>query len=420
MTAHGDALRAAVTAIDRATDTFTRWLHFDDPQVARDQILVVAGAYVANRLDGDPVWLLVVGPPSSGKTETIGALTGAEDMFPTSTLTEAALLSGVRAKEHASSAKGGLLREMGSFGILALKDFTSILAMRRDQRPEVLGALREIYDGSWTRRVGTDGGKELTWQGKVGLLAGCTPIIDTHHAVIAAMGDRFLMYRIPEGDPDAQASRALDNVGRQAEMRNELGHAMHELVRKWQVDPDRDPATDNAIKAGAALAAQGRTAIVRDGYTREIELIPQPEGTGRLTTALGQLAAGLRAIGADSDDTARIIGRVALDCIPEPRRTVLTRLAGCAGPQTIEAVAQLVGYPPQTVRRTLEDLAAVSLVHRTAAPAKNRPDVWSATTWTCQHLDALAFPRSTDPFTSSPFEGRTLREHSLDDPQETT
>ena len=113
------------------------------------------------------------------------------------TLTEPALLSGTPKKDTSRSAKGGLLREIGEFGILLAKDFTSILSMHRESRAAVLAALREVYDGSWTRHLGTDGGKTLTWSGKVAVLAGVTPTIDSHHAVMASMGERFVLYRLP-------------------------------------------------------------------------------------------------------------------------------------------------------------------------------------------------------------------------------
>src|SRR5213076_55141 len=124
--------------------------------------------------------------------------------------------------EHASDAKGGLLRSIGGFGIIAAKDFGSVLNMNRDARAAVLAALREIYDGAWTRHVGTDGGRTLTWAGKVGLVAGCTPTIDRHHAVMGAMGERFVLFRLPEVEGDEQARRALAHAGREGAMRAEL------------------------------------------------------------------------------------------------------------------------------------------------------------------------------------------------------
>ena len=97
---------------------------------------------------------------------------------------------------HAEHAHGGLLRRVGSQGILVVKDFTSILEMDRTARGQVLAALREVYDGRWDREVGAEGGQTLTWQGKCGFLAGCTTSIDKAHSVMNDMGPRSL-FRSP-------------------------------------------------------------------------------------------------------------------------------------------------------------------------------------------------------------------------------
>ena len=181
----------------------------------------------ANRLEAfDPLWLLVVGPSGGGKTETIAGISGLADVRPAATMTEAALLSGTSTREKAAGAKGGLLREIGDFGILTLKDFGSVLSMHRDARAAVLAALREVFDGEWVRHVGTDGGQALHWRGKVGLVAGATPAIDQHHAVLAQLGERFVFYRLDVDDAGAQARRSLRHQGREREMRRVLREAV--------------------------------------------------------------------------------------------------------------------------------------------------------------------------------------------------
>jgi hypothetical protein len=112
------------------------------------------------------------------------------------TITPAGLLSGTPKKQQVKGAKGGLLQQIGDFGIIVLKDFGSVWSMRADNKAETLAALREVFDGSWTRHLGTDGGKTLSWQGKVGLIFGATGVIDAHYSVIGAMGDRFLLSRL--------------------------------------------------------------------------------------------------------------------------------------------------------------------------------------------------------------------------------
>jgi hypothetical protein len=115
--------------------------------------------------------------------------------------------------------------------------------MNRDARAQTLAALREVYDGSWTRLVGTDGGRALEWKGKVGFVGGVTPTIDRHHAVMGAMGERFMLYRLPEVDPNIQARRALSHAGHEKQMRRELADAVKTLLenpadRRRDLDED--------------------------------------------------------------------------------------------------------------------------------------------------------------------------------------
>ncbi len=120
---------------------FRRWLHLPDIQ----PLLAVLAAYVANRLPGDPVWLMLVGQSSGGKSEALNALLGQADVHPAATITESALLSGSTKASRGKKSTGGLLRRIGDFGVLLCKDFTSILSMNRDRRTELLAALRRDF-----------------------------------------------------------------------------------------------------------------------------------------------------------------------------------------------------------------------------------------------------------------------------------
>jgi hypothetical protein len=149
-------------ALTECVATFQRWQHMPDPS----PLYVVLATVAANQAPGDPVWLLLVGPPGSAKTELLAPLVVLPNVHSAATLTEASLLSGTPKRDQAKDAKGGLLREIGEYGIVVAKDFGSVLSMHRDTRAATLSALREVYDGSWTRHVGTDGGKRLHWQGR--------------------------------------------------------------------------------------------------------------------------------------------------------------------------------------------------------------------------------------------------------------
>jgi len=96
----------------------------------------------------------------------------------------------------------------------------------------VLAAIREIYDGRWERNVGTDGGQTLTWTGRIAVMSAVTTAWDTAHAVISAMGDRFVLLRFDSNEgrkPSGQ--RAIRNTGDEAQMREQLAAAVAGVVQ---------------------------------------------------------------------------------------------------------------------------------------------------------------------------------------------
>ena len=102
MTSMPPAAPQRPSALDDTRQVFRRWLHLPDTG-ALDAVL---GTVAANLIDGDPVWLLLVGPPGGGKSEILNAVAGLEQAHPAATLTEAALLSGTPKREHDAAAKG--------------------------------------------------------------------------------------------------------------------------------------------------------------------------------------------------------------------------------------------------------------------------------------------------------------------------
>ena len=378
-----------MTPLEHTVQTFQRWLHLPH----NDPLLAVRAAIAANLLTGDPVWLLLVGPPGSGKSELLQSLAALPNVHPAATLTEAALLSGTPKKEHSTGAKGGLLREIGDFGIIIAKDFGAVLSMNRDGRAALLAALREVYDGSWTRHVGTDGGRTLSWAGKVGLVAGVTPTIDRHHAVMGSMGERFVLFRLPEVDESEQAARALAHVGKEASMRRELSTSVASLFSTGLSQPlELTDADRDRLIALAVLTVRCRSSVERDGYTREIELIPDAEAPARLVVVLAQLLAGLDAIGATRPEAWRIVTKASLDSIPATRRSVIDVLLEATEPIPTPKLAEQLGYPTPTAKRALEDLTAHGVARRASRGTGQTADTWEISEWTRQRHEAISAP----------------------------
>jgi hypothetical protein len=393
-----------------------RWLYLPDAGALEALLATVA----ANRLSGDPLWLLLVGPSSGGKTALLSSIATLEDVHPAATFTEAALLSGTSPKERAKEARGGLLRVIGDFGIIVCKDFGSILSMNRDARAQTLAALREIYDGSWARHVGTAGGQALAWSGKVGFVGGATGAIDRHHGVMAALGERFLMYRVAVDDADEQAQASLRHHGHEAEMRAELADAVSGLSLSAK-EPEPITADDrDRLVALAGLVARARSPVLRDDQRREIELVPEPEAPGRLVGALAHLLTGLRVIGAEEDEAWRVVVKTGLDSMPAGRWRALELLlaAGADSKKTAELATKL-GLATTPTRRILEDLAAHGVIKRfsvAAGEAEGRADLWQVEATTAERYALATVSEMSGGLDNPPF--KTL-DYTFDDIPET-
>jgi hypothetical protein len=268
-----------------------------------------------------------------------------------------------------------------------LKDFGSILSMHTDSRAGLLAALREIYDGAWTRHVGTDGGQTLGWAGKIGLIAGCTPVIDSHHAVMGSMGERFVLYRLPSIDADRQASRALDHVGQERAMRAELAEAVKAALERAEHNPRRmDPGSPGPLTRArlvrlATLAVKCRSAVERHPYSREVELIPDAELPARISLVLLRLLDALIVLGTATETAWQLVTKCALDSMPAIRRTIVEQLLPEDQPKPTTDVATHIGYPTTTTRRALEDLAAHGVVDR-VSHGQGKADTWTLGEWT--------------------------------------
>lgn len=365
------------SSIEQTLQVFDRWLILRD----KTPVYAVLGTVAANYLPGDPVWLGIIAPPSSAKTECLNSLSLLPNIVQAATVTPAGLLSGTPKKQHDKGARGGLLRQLGEFGIIVLKDFGSILSMHTETRAEVLAALREVYDGAWTRHLGSDGGRTLHWKGKIGILFAATEVIDAHYAVIGAMGDRFLLSRLAPTEGKQQFARALDHVGLTTkQMRDELAQAVAGLFASRKAEP-RKISTDEINQIGSiiSLVVRLRGTVARDFRSREIEAIYGAEGTARLGLALERLLAGLDTLGVARETALAVVKSVALDSVPPLRRRAYECVCKHRDVETADVAIEL-GLPTVSTRRVLEELAAHGLVVR-RSQGQGKPDLWDRAEW---------------------------------------
>jgi hypothetical protein len=355
-------------------EVFRGWLGKDYDLDTLDAMLAVVAA---ERLAGDPAWLLIISGPGNAKTETIQATSGLGAMVVSTIASEGALLSATKSSrkqkdrqkekdkqnDNKQTATGGLLRKLGTRGVLAIKDVTSILSSDRNTRGPVLAALREIHDGYWVRNVGVHGGQTLEWRGRIAVIGACTTAWDQAYAVVSIMGDRFVLVRSNSHIGRITSGlRAVRNTGTEQAMRQEMASAVAALINS--VNPDRTceltEHDENAIVSAADLVTLARTGVAVD-YRGDVIDAHEPEMPTRLAKQLTQILRGAVAIGMLHAEALRLAIRCARDSMPQLRLAVLLDLAANPRSRVID-IRRRLQRPRMTIDRTLQALHILGLL----------------------------------------------------------
>jgi len=340
-------------------------------------VKMVVATIIANRMDYDPVWLLLVAPPSAGKTEMIMSLSGLDFVYPISDLTVNTFASGQKKIGKETS----LLLKINN-GIMAFKDFTSVLSKNREARAEILKQLREIYDGEYVKRTGT--GDDITWRGKVGVIAGCTEIVYRYLEDLSAMGDRFIMYNIIQPDRLLVARRAVENAGDIVDKRHHIKQCftffINHVIAKFDEDEVKlsDDMRDELLLV-ADFATRVRSAVMTDFKSGLVDFVPAPEMPMRVTNQLYTLASAFIAInksdphlppnsparkGELNDYEKKLLFKTAFDSIPRTRRDVLYPLAKYKEGISTAGLATFLDLPTPSVGKYLAQINALGICSR--------------------------------------------------------
>jgi len=351
--------------IDEVIAAVRQRLHLSDPGVVE----VVLAAWIMNHVPGEQIWMLVVGPPSCGKSEVLGLLNGLPHTHVASDLSLAGLLTegGDRAERDPSKAGVGLLRDIGDSGIILALELSTLLAEGQRKDSKVFGALREICtEHRYIRRIGK---QWLEWAGSCGFIGAVTDKIDD--LGMGDLGERFVYYRMPGVDDDEELEASLLAMSTE---RPSTTKEARDLIRRF-VDgigtpdtvPDLSPADRSRLALFATFVVRHRSQVIW-GSDHEIADVPQPERPTRLALVCRQLLQGLRLIGVSEDEAWRVVRQVALGSIRTRRRRILGVLLAADLPIQPATIAVRARLPESSVRHELDELHTLGIVDRSDHP----------------------------------------------------
>lgn len=372
------AAPAVRTPQETRSEAIDRWgalidflqTEFHNPDIEALQCILAASR--AHYSDDQPVWLFVIGPSGSGKTAIAGnAVLG---------LPQSHLEGDVNMQAMMNCSKGGEKMSMlasteeGGYGhsfILVFKDFTSILSKRDEDQKELIGLMRELYDGAYERKRATRWG---SWKGKATIIACVTPAIERAWAVHRSLGERFLQVRWPNSDPIKISRHARRQRGRE----KEISKRMIELVRDLHKITVKLPAPHLTEEQGeridhlSSMVALLRTHVTRDSHgDRSVIEVSSPEEPTRIGKCLETLACYHALLwGRDhvTDDDLNIAIRVGFDSIPAPRSKIIRSIPLDAS-MGLTDIAKMAEMIRATVEWNADELEAIKVLQHKGSMA---------------------------------------------------
>ncbi len=350
---------------------YNKWLKLEDNHC----LDVMFGSCIANRLDGDPVWIFLVAPSGGTKSVLTMSISEATCAFPCTTLTSASLISGAPNKDGEDPSLIPKLNEK----ILIVKDFTTVLSAPEMERDSIFGILRDVYDGKIEKYFGTGTARE--YSAYFGIVAGVTPAIDKYTEQYTSVGERFLKYNIPvPANTEELVYKALMNSNKETTMKQELEDIGSAVLAYNYMDKPLPEMNDEIAEKVVCLAiwvANTRGAVMRDRFSKEVTHMPYQELGTRLAKQFHKLMSGIAMFHGRTEITQYeldMIKDVALSTIP--RKLKLALVPFIENPETtttIHTLTQTTGLPEGTTRAILENLSVLKIIQKIDKVGTSKP-----------------------------------------------
>ena len=161
-----EAIEEEKTRIEKASlenvhKTFQKWYHIPDT----NNIDIILATVLTYAMEGDPLWLIYYGASGDLKSSIVKSLLGLPNVKLVDNLTVNTLASG---KPNA----GDLGQELQHANtIILIPDMATLMSKNTDEKNEVWGQLRTLYDGYVNKRTGS--GVNKAYEGCHVTLIGC-------------------------------------------------------------------------------------------------------------------------------------------------------------------------------------------------------------------------------------------------------
>lgn len=274
-------------------ETYERLLHIEDTK----RIDVVLAVALSSKLDGIPLWLILVGPSGDMKSVQLNALEG-ENTYVLHNLTSKTMVNGYADKKKYPD----LAPELDG-RIVVFPDMAQILKLPPNEKGELWGQLRDLYDG-YAGKISGQGSRAKYSDLKVTLLAGSTPNIDGQILVHQDLGTRELIYRTKGNiDKNKVMEKCFFNESQENNIKKELRDTTQNFLKHTKINREDVPFEIlDKIKEIAIYISYMRATAEVDGYTNTLRNEVYPEEPTRISKQLKRLFICLKSLSENYSD----------------------------------------------------------------------------------------------------------------------
>ncbi len=325
------------------------------------------------------LWLLLVGVPSSGKTDIVRLIKDSETTYYLDNLTQNAFISGERATK---SQRVHDLLPLLNGKCLIIKDWTSIFSLDEHMTKKLLGDLVNIYDKEFTKFSSRRG--NVSYASIFSQLGCITPAtLNRHTNYMNMIGPRFLCYTVPTstyGDLESSYEMIFSNIDRSLLEKEARMYASSYLTQlsqqQMKIKPMIKP-TQNYLRVAATLMSYCRGIVIlqaasfKNDEGEEVKYYEvsdiQVEEPWRAIQQLKELAKYLAFVVGKNEigiQELEIIKEVVISSMPADRSQALRSIKEVGGEITAKILSDASDRSTKTARRLLDELSALKVVNK--------------------------------------------------------